>query len=370
MLAQLDGPADYEVGKGGLKKILKKVAKVGAAPARIAFLGLVRINMFHLATHLATAWKNHKDEVVKFWTGIGGSPADLLKFINLGGKAHLTGKKHQAHKAARHARHDKKKTDRHTRHDTKAADRHTRHEAHRAERHARHDAKHAPDGSAEDGSQGPDDNNTIDIDHEELPADHQQASAENSQQELADQDTGADTDTGADDSEESAEEMSGPMPMDLTETGRDHLDVWAEMIHPHGSLENKSALTQNLVSHIRNIQESHRPGRIMGVIATATIVAATPVLVAALAMLKRLKIVPEDHANRMEAAVELGAEAMGQNPAAFPMSEQQITLTPNGLYAKAGIIPGVEGPLISTNPVLILGIAAAGITIAALASEK
>lgn len=75
--------------RGG--SIIKRVAKVQVAPARIAFLGLVEINMMQLAKKLAKAWKQNPDKVKKFWKKFGGDPNKLKNSIIRGSKVEITG---------------------------------------------------------------------------------------------------------------------------------------------------------------------------------------------------------------------------------------------------------------------------------------
>lgn len=62
------------------KRVFKKVAKVGVAPARAAFLTIVRLNALKTATKLARVWNkpNGKETLINFWSKFGGN-ADKLK---------------------------------------------------------------------------------------------------------------------------------------------------------------------------------------------------------------------------------------------------------------------------------------------------
>lgn len=62
------------------------VAKIGAAPARNAFLGLLRINFLKLADKLHLARKKNATGLNKLWTKLGGKTDVLNKTIDLGKK--------------------------------------------------------------------------------------------------------------------------------------------------------------------------------------------------------------------------------------------------------------------------------------------
>lgn len=285
-LAQLDGPQESEMGKFSLKNLspkhivqeikkgvntvvqdVKKVAKtvvhIGAAPARIAFLGLVELNMFDLAKHLATAWQSHNAEVKEFWTGLGGDPAELIKHVNHGAHTSLSG--------------------------------------------------------AEVGK------NT----HWGFVKRHERR-------------------------------VNGATA--LEEDGRDHLDIWEEMIHPHINIHSKTPLAQQFNAHLLN--KMNTAGAKLGQepISTTAAVAATPILVAVTAFLKKLlgkdgkPIIDPATANKLEAATEGAAEALGQNPASFPLNQQMVSVLPNGQYAKAGIVQApVTGPFGEISPMILVG---------------
>lgn len=248
MLAQLDGPEDneYEMGKikilqkaaAAVKKVVKKVATISAAPSRIAFLGLVRINLFGLAKNLAKGLQTKNAETKKFWTGLGGDPKELVKIVNLGAHTSLSGE---------------------------------------------------------------------------------------------------------------------------SEMGRDHNDIWEELVHPHISVNNKSPLVQQLHSQISEGRKMN--GCSMGVAPAAAAAAATPILVAVLSFLKKNNIVDEKTGTQMQAAIQAGAEAVGQDPNSFPVSDQHVVVTPKGDYAQAGVVkppaPDVEDNLIlGMDPKFLIGGAA------------
>lgn len=70
--------------KGILKKVGKVVLKFAAAPARNAFLLLVKINFRNLAKNLDKALQKNADKVNRFWQSAGGDTNALLKQINIG----------------------------------------------------------------------------------------------------------------------------------------------------------------------------------------------------------------------------------------------------------------------------------------------
>jgi hypothetical protein len=77
--------------KGARKKRKSKIwnflKKIGLAPARIAFLGMVRINLFGLAKKLYKSIKKDKGaRLFKFWRKLGGSIKKLTKAVNGGVK--------------------------------------------------------------------------------------------------------------------------------------------------------------------------------------------------------------------------------------------------------------------------------------------
>lgn len=69
-----------------LKKGGKVVLKVGAAPSRNAFLLLVKLNVFGLATKLQQAFAKDADKINRFWSSAGGNTNTLLKQVQQGAK--------------------------------------------------------------------------------------------------------------------------------------------------------------------------------------------------------------------------------------------------------------------------------------------
>lgn len=67
-----------------LKKGLKAIVKVAAAPVRNAFLVLVGLNVHNLAKKLAKAYEKNPDKLKKFWESAGGRINNLVKKINKG----------------------------------------------------------------------------------------------------------------------------------------------------------------------------------------------------------------------------------------------------------------------------------------------
>jgi hypothetical protein len=81
--------ARRKAGKGfgqKLKKGLRGVLKVAAAPARNAFLGLVQLNVHNLAKKLAVAYAKNPTSLKQFWESFGGRIDKLLGAINRGKK--------------------------------------------------------------------------------------------------------------------------------------------------------------------------------------------------------------------------------------------------------------------------------------------
>jgi hypothetical protein len=75
-----------------LKKGVKMVAKVAAAPARNAFLLLVKVNFTNLAVKLSKAWEKQPAKLKNFWEGIGGNMEALKKQFEQGkGKKRIFG---------------------------------------------------------------------------------------------------------------------------------------------------------------------------------------------------------------------------------------------------------------------------------------
>jgi hypothetical protein len=64
----------------------KVVLKIALAPARGAFLALLGLNFMGLATKLSNAFKNNKDKVNNFWSGLGGNTNELLRKTEQGAK--------------------------------------------------------------------------------------------------------------------------------------------------------------------------------------------------------------------------------------------------------------------------------------------
>ena len=85
-LVGISGVAPGQVG--GIKTVLKKgktaVLKVAAAPARAAFLGLVALNVFGLATKLSETWRRNPADLRNWWEGLGGAIGVLTKNIEKG----------------------------------------------------------------------------------------------------------------------------------------------------------------------------------------------------------------------------------------------------------------------------------------------
>jgi len=81
--------ARRKAGKGfgqRLKKGLRGVLKVAAAPARNSFLGLVQINFHNLAKKLAVAYEKNPTKLKEFWEKFGGRIDKLVGAINRGKK--------------------------------------------------------------------------------------------------------------------------------------------------------------------------------------------------------------------------------------------------------------------------------------------
>lgn len=79
--------------KAKIQKFSKKAVKIGMAPARKAFLGLIKLGKktekflkFNLAKKLAPIWKyDNGAELSKFWAKFGGQPEELKNAIIKGG---------------------------------------------------------------------------------------------------------------------------------------------------------------------------------------------------------------------------------------------------------------------------------------------
>lgn len=76
----------------GIKSGLKATLKVGAAPARNAFLALTKVNFRSLATNLNNGIKSGKRaEIEKFWSNLGGNASALIKSIEVGSQKRRLG---------------------------------------------------------------------------------------------------------------------------------------------------------------------------------------------------------------------------------------------------------------------------------------
>lgn len=80
-----------EERKDKIKKVFKKVAKVGLTPARLSFLAIVRINALKLATKLSRAYKTNPQKVKDFWSKFGGDWEKLKEVISKGSHVALSG---------------------------------------------------------------------------------------------------------------------------------------------------------------------------------------------------------------------------------------------------------------------------------------
>ena len=70
-----------ESGKSGL---FKKVAKIGLAPSRAAFLTAIRLNVLKLATRISKLAKKNPAAFNNFWSKFGGDVNELKKAIEKG----------------------------------------------------------------------------------------------------------------------------------------------------------------------------------------------------------------------------------------------------------------------------------------------
>lgn len=80
--------------KGKMKGFVKKrVAKVGLAPARAAFLTVVTLNGLKVATKLVRIWKKEggKQKLIKFWEKFGGDADKLKQAMIKGSKEQISG---------------------------------------------------------------------------------------------------------------------------------------------------------------------------------------------------------------------------------------------------------------------------------------
>lgn len=70
-----------------LQKFGQKLKRIGATPARAAFLTLVRLNVVKTADRIADAYRTNPTKVKDFWVkGFGGNWESLKKVINKGTK--------------------------------------------------------------------------------------------------------------------------------------------------------------------------------------------------------------------------------------------------------------------------------------------
>lgn len=69
-----------------LGKGVKGIVKVAAAPARNAFLFLVKLNVHGLATNINKVWAKNPSHLTNFWNGIGGQINKLLSAAQKGSK--------------------------------------------------------------------------------------------------------------------------------------------------------------------------------------------------------------------------------------------------------------------------------------------
>jgi hypothetical protein len=79
------------VKKVAQSKVIKQVAKVGLAPARGAFLALVRVNGLGLAKKLILAYKKSPKMIDDFWQKLSGKPEELRKVVEQGSKQKIAG---------------------------------------------------------------------------------------------------------------------------------------------------------------------------------------------------------------------------------------------------------------------------------------
>tara|TARA_R110000868_G_scaffold411573_1_gene705441 strand:- start:4322 stop:5542 length:1221 start_codon:yes stop_codon:yes gene_type:complete len=87
-LYNLSGVVDSDMGgfKDRFKKIKDGIKTVGLAVPRLAFLGLLELNVHKFATKLAELYKNKGDAGLKFWTDFGGDLDKFKKVIADGAK--------------------------------------------------------------------------------------------------------------------------------------------------------------------------------------------------------------------------------------------------------------------------------------------
>jgi len=77
--------------KAAGKGVRRKVAKIGLAPSRAAFLLAVRLNLVKLAKRLKQAYKKDPSRIEAFWTKLGGKFDALKEAIETGSKSKLNG---------------------------------------------------------------------------------------------------------------------------------------------------------------------------------------------------------------------------------------------------------------------------------------
>lgn len=64
--------------------VLRKVATVGLAPSRAAFLAAVNLNVLKLGNRLAKLYKQNPKAFESFWLKFGGTPSELKKAVAKG----------------------------------------------------------------------------------------------------------------------------------------------------------------------------------------------------------------------------------------------------------------------------------------------
>lgn len=88
---QVQQKAKAVVKKVTENKVVKQVAKVGLAPARAAFLTMIKFNALGIANKLAQAYKKDPAKVDNFWKSLSGNPAELKKSVSQGSKQQISG---------------------------------------------------------------------------------------------------------------------------------------------------------------------------------------------------------------------------------------------------------------------------------------
>ena len=73
-------------------KVASVGVKIAVAPARLAFLGLIRLNTLHVAENVEKAIRKDRNKVMNWWKDFGGDFNELLSITNLGIKAGEKGK--------------------------------------------------------------------------------------------------------------------------------------------------------------------------------------------------------------------------------------------------------------------------------------